>query len=178
MRAFVIRTFRPSKSEDGSQFDPKKVQDELITPALTATGYTGSTSDAISDSGSVPERMIQEIVNADLVIAEITVANPNVYYELGVRHALRPAGTILLRARSDGTSRVPFDVQGWSYVGYSDAVPAQALEELIRTIRTARAAGTIDSPVFRLFPDLRVETRGFDRIPDDLVEEIATLGVF
>jgi hypothetical protein len=96
MRAFVIRPFRKS---DSIGFDPDLVHRELIAPALAQTGYIGGTSAEISDSGSVPERMIQEIIDADLVIADITVHNANVFYELGVRHALRPTGTILIRAR-------------------------------------------------------------------------------
>ncbi len=98
----------------------------------------GGTSASIADSGSVPERMIREIIDADLVIADISMHNPNVYYEIGVRHALRPTGTVLIRARADDQyahEDVPFDVEGWSYVGYDRRDPGQKLAELVSTIR-------------------------------------------
>jgi hypothetical protein len=172
MRAFVVRPFRPHPNIG---LDPDTVDAELISPALALTGYEGGTSKIIADSGSVPERVIREIIDAELVIADITIHNPNVFYEIGMRHSLRPTGTILIRARtieSDTDPLVPFDIEGLSYVSYDRANPAAAVSELTDTIRASRTLESVDSPVYRLFPDLRVDASGWSRLPPGLTDEV------
>jgi hypothetical protein len=104
MRAFVIRPFG---KRDGIDFDA--VGTELIAPALAGTEYSGNTTEAINESGSIHEDMFLELLGAQLVVADISIHNANVFYELGIRHALRPRATILLRARSltGASARVP-----------------------------------------------------------------------
>ncbi len=61
---------------------------------------------------------------ADLVIADISIHNANVYYELGVRHALRDGHTILIRSRRD---EVPFDLKTDRYLEYAIDNPGPRL---------------------------------------------------
>jgi hypothetical protein len=172
MRAFVIRPFR--QKED---IDFAKVHRRLIGPALQESGYVGNTTEAIIEAGSIHEDMFLELVGAELVIADVSVHNANVFYELGIRHALRPRSTVLLRARAtadQATKRadVPFDIHGFRYCEYDSEQPEAALNGLVASIRQTAAAHRVDSPVYRLLPDLMVDADKLRRIPFDLAEQI------
>lgn len=77
----------------------------IIRPAIEGYQKDGSRvfdavrADFISKTGSINKTVIQHIYNADLVIADLTDLNPNVFYELGVRHA--PKWDHSRRARRD-----------------------------------------------------------------------------
>ena len=58
-------------------------------------------------TGNIIEDILDNLNRADLVIADLTDKNPNVFYELGVRHALRHA-TILISQRLED---IPFDLR-------------------------------------------------------------------
>jgi hypothetical protein len=66
--------------------------------------------------------MFQDLLMAELVVADLTVDNPNVWYEIGVRHALRTSGAVLTFALR---SRLPFDLNGQRMLHYTltDGVP-------------------------------------------------------
>ena len=78
----------------------------IIKPVATAVGYSVTRADQIADPGMIDRQILQHIVESDLVVADLTGHNPNVFYELAVRHMLaRP--TITLIAQKDS---LPFDV--------------------------------------------------------------------
>ncbi len=84
-RAFIVRPFG---TKGGIDFD--RVEGELIAPALEGLGITAHTTEEIARAGNIRTDMFERLLLADLVIADISIHNANVYYELGVRHALRP----------------------------------------------------------------------------------------
>ena len=176
MRAFVIRPFRAA---GGIDFD--RVHHELIAAALDETGFTGSTTEVIGESGIIPaESMFLELVDADLVLADISVHNANVFYELGIRHALRPLATVLLRGGAavdvDGVTlpraQIPFDIHGVRYFSYDPQAPGEDVAGLVAVIRDTAAARAVDSPVFRLLPDLVIDAARLHTVPNDLAEQI------
>jgi hypothetical protein len=79
----------------------------LIEPALPP-GWTAFRADELTRPGLIDQVYIERLLDADLVVADLTFANPNVYYELGIRQALSPRGTLLIAHR--GTYK-PFDVR-------------------------------------------------------------------
>jgi hypothetical protein len=89
MRAFVVRPF--GRRED---IDFDVVGRDLIAPALAGAEYSGNTTEEIAEAGSIHEDMFLELLGAQLVIADISIHNANVFYELGIRHALRPRATV------------------------------------------------------------------------------------
>src|ERR1700756_360900 len=93
MRAFIIRPFGVKK---GIDFD--RVERELIDPALTQLKISGRTTGEILEAGNIRTDMFQQLLIADLVIADISSNNANAFYELGIRHALRDRHTFLLRS--------------------------------------------------------------------------------
>ena len=83
--AFIVRPFGVKQGVD---FD--KVEAQLIQPALMQIGVEGGTTTEIVEQGNIREDMFRMLVGADLVIADVSIHNANVFYELGIRHALRP----------------------------------------------------------------------------------------
>jgi hypothetical protein len=93
MHAFIIRPFGTQKDID---FDG--VERQLISPALERLDITGRTTIEILKQANIHIDMFQRLLTADLVIADLSIHNANVFYELGIRHALRDKRTLLLLA--------------------------------------------------------------------------------
>lgn len=147
MLAFIVRPFG---LRSGIDFD--RVEKELIDPVLSDLGIEGRTTLPIARAGNIRTDMFERLLLADLVIADISIHNANVYYELGIRHGLRPRTTILIRARGDD---VPFDLQTDRYLEYAADDPGGAREKLADAIRQSHEADNADSPVFLLLPALK-----------------------
>src|SRR6476660_8288473 len=99
LRAFVIRPFGPKKDSAGREIDFDHVHATLIGPALGAAGLGGGTTGEIIEAGNIREDMFKLIIEADLVVCDITVHNANVFYELGIRHALRKKRSVLIKGQ-------------------------------------------------------------------------------
>lgn len=152
MRAFIIRPF---SAVDGIDFN--QVQRELILPALEKVGLVGATTEAIVEAGNIREDMFRELIEADVVIADVSVENANVYYELGIRHALRGRVTVMIRAKSVDT-RVPFDLATDRQIRYPYPEPGAGVNELAAALARSMKQERIDSPVLDLLPGVRVDT--------------------
>src|SRR5678816_2289430 len=116
MRVFVIRPFAEKEGIDFA-----RVERELIQPALARLGaqdiqVTGGTTEEINQAGNIREDMFRLLMVADLVIADVSIHNANVFYELGIRHALRPRHTFVIRSAT--THKYPFDLQTDRYLLY------------------------------------------------------------
>jgi hypothetical protein len=105
--AFVAMPFGSKPGRDGKPIDFNRVFAELIVPALEDAGLRVFRADQEIRAGDIRTDMFQELLLADLVLADLTIDNPNVWYELGVRHALRARGVILV---SGGGVPTAFDL--------------------------------------------------------------------
>jgi hypothetical protein len=130
-------------------------------------------ADEIERAGFIHERMIQSIADSDVAIVDITAANPNVYYELGIRHALRDRVTVLIRRK--GTQN-PFNIAGLSTIEYDETKPEPARESIGQYVRNGLLSGVRDSLVYAVMPGLRAG-RDSPAITDGDVEEYAIPGV-
>ena len=170
MRAFIIRPFG---TKNDINFDD--VEQKLIDPALNRLGITGRTTMEIRRQGNIRLDMFQRLLTANLVIADISIHNANVYYELGVRHALRGRHTFMIRARGAGlqTDEVPFDIKTDRYLTYDGVDPATSVDDLVEGLRQTTNSEAEDSPVFQMLPDLEEQDRArFLPIPRDYREEV------
>src|SRR5512145_3464740 len=105
---FVVMGFgKKTDFESGRTFDLDKSYRNLIKPAVEAAGYQCVRADEIVHSGLIDVPMYEQLLAADIVVADLSTANKNAFYELGVRHALRPYTTIVIA--EDGL-KPPFDV--------------------------------------------------------------------
>ncbi len=147
-RAFIVRPFG---TKSGIDFD--RVEAELIDPALKRLGINGRTTMEILRTGNIRTDMFQALLVADIVIADVSIHNANVFYELGLRHALRRAATVMIRGR-EGGDKVVFDLFTDRYITYDDKNPAASVDDLVRTLHATIHAGVTDSPVFNLLPDM------------------------
>ena len=129
VRPFGKRTIRPASGDAPYEVDFDRVQRELIAPAMEAAGIRGSTTEVIAAAGNIREDMFQMLAHADLVVADISVHNANVFYELGARHALRDKHTYLIRYATG--DEVPFDLKTDRYLAYPRAgVGSDAYKQL------------------------------------------------
>ena len=172
-RAFVIRPFGTKKDSAGREINFERMQAELIDPALKSTQFKGGTTGEIIDSGNIREDMFALIIEADLVVCDVTVHNANVFYELGIRHALRKKRTILVKG-TPSADDIPFDLLTDRYLEYEIDAPGtkkDALTEMITaTMKTDRPT---DSPVYKMLPSL-VETdpSSMNVVPLNFREEV------
>ncbi|MBV8737049.1 MAG: hypothetical protein JO007_07285 [Alphaproteobacteria bacterium] len=160
-RAFVVMPFGTKKASDGTVIDFDVVYEGLFAPAIAAAGLMPHRADADRRGGSIHLDMFQALLLAEFVVADLTLDNPNVWYEIGVRHALRAGGAVLTYALRD---RLPFDIAGQRMVRYSlekgrldhervepeRAALKGAIEATLGAWRGRRA-----SPVYQQLPNLR-----------------------
>lgn len=173
MRYFVIRGFGKKKDSSGRIIDFDRVDQELIAPALAQCGLVGGTTGQVVEAGSIHEDMFRLILQADLVICDITVHNANVFYELGVRHALRKKHTVLIKG-SPGADTTPFDIGGDRYTSYPLDSPRDGLGALVTAVQASIAGHrAADSPIFLMLPRLpEADVSSVALIPLDFVEEV------
>ncbi len=177
---FIVRPFgsrRPVLKKNAQNvlqtvyFDFDQVETDLIKPAMYALNLGGGTTGEIFAPGDIREDMFSELLKADIVIADITIHNANVFYELGIRHALRHKTTILIKC--PGYDDTPFDIIGYRYLSYDKEDPGAGKDKLIETIKEALdAKERKDSPVFNVLPNLEEqESEKFIALPDDFIKE-------
>jgi tetratricopeptide (TPR) repeat protein len=160
-RAFVVMPFGKKKAPDGIEIDFDAVYADLLAPAIAGAGLAPHRADADRRGGSIHLDMFQDLLLAEFVVADLTLDNPNVWYEIGVRHALRSGGTVLTYALRD---RLPFDIAGQRMQRYTlkngtldpDRVAAErnSLTEAVRATLDAWQ-GRRASPVYQQLPFLR-----------------------
>ena len=108
-RCFVIMGFgKKTDFETGRTLDLDRSYRNMIKPAVETAGLECTRADEIVHSGLIDVPMFEHLLNADVVIADLSTSNKNALYELGIRHALRPAATIIIC--EDGTRALPMDV--------------------------------------------------------------------
>lgn len=173
-RAFIVRPFNMKKDSSGKEVDFERTHQELIAPALEAAGLGGGTTGKIIDAGNIREDMFGLIIEADLVLCDITVHNANVFYELGIRHALRKKGTVLIKGAPVADS-TPFDILTDRYLEYNVDKPGEKKDELVDVIRATLASQReTDSPIFKMLPTLHeLDPAAVQVVPTDFTEEVA-----
>lgn len=135
--------------------------ENIIKPAIEGVKkgeeriFRSIRADFISESGSITRSVIEHIYRSDAVVADLTDLNPNVFYELGVRHALRK-GTILVAL--SGT-KIPFDLGDLKVVFYKDRVGGelQAIPQIQLFLKKILKNTPNDSPIFTTLPELSKE---------------------
>jgi hypothetical protein len=174
-RAFVVMPFDQKMSaRPGTVIDFNRVYNELLEPALTQAGYEVARADSERSAGDIRTDMFFELVTADLVVADVSIINANVFYELGIRHGVCPHGVFIIANNS--MARAAFDIAPDRIFKY-DATPfesptsckttpeAEELAKLVtasskiltRIFRDASAGDrqTTGSPVYSHLPGLK-----------------------
>ena len=87
--------------------DFDQIYNEAIKPAIEQCGLEPLRGDEESTGGIIHSAMFARLLLSEFVVADLTLANANVFYELGIRHAAKPFTTVPIFAN---TSALPFDV--------------------------------------------------------------------
>jgi tetratricopeptide (TPR) repeat protein len=170
--AFVVMPFGKKKGGDGSPYDFNAIYQSLIKPALVSAGFEPFRADESTASGDILTDMFQELLLADLVLADLSIDNANAFYELGVRHAFRKRGVVHVQA---GRAYMPFDVFNVRTLPYHitpEGIPDPKFLEndILAIARLARDTWASDrdavhSPIFNLLTGLDEPDRKALRTP-------------
>lgn len=157
---FVLMPFGTKQDENHRTINFDTVFTAIIEPAVTAAGMDCIRADAETVGGIIHKPMFERLWFCEFAVADLTTANANVFYELGVRHALRPFTTVLISAQG---SPLPFDLgpvrrahayhlddAGSPTMTHNDVA---ALTEQLRAVSSS-VKRSIDSPVYQLLAGL------------------------
>ncbi len=169
---FVLMPFGRKPGPGAASIDFDAVYLNLIAPAIREAGLDPLRADEEQVGGIIHKPMFERLILCEYAVADLTTANANVFYELGVRHGIKPWSTTLIFAESGGP--LPFDVgplRGLPYQLGPDGKPSRIDSDraaIVARLKAARECQT-DSPVFQLvdgFPDIqRLKTDLFrDRV--------------
>src|SRR5215510_4885533 len=138
------------------------IYQQVIRPAIGAAEMEPIRADEERTGGIIHKAMFERLLLCDFAIADLTCANANVFYELGVRHAVRPATTVVIFGRNH---TLPFDVQyvralpyelgaGNKFTDAEATALCDALTQKLRDVLARASTDTVaDSPVFQLVTD-------------------------
>src|SRR5262245_58521627 len=104
---FVLMPFGQKPDATGALIDFDAVYRDLIRPAILSASLEAIRADEELAGGIIHKPMFERLILCEYGIADLTTANANVFYELGVRHSVRPHTTIAIYSAN---SRLPFDV--------------------------------------------------------------------
>jgi hypothetical protein len=138
--------------------DLNRTYEDIIEPAVTESGLECIRADKIIHSKVIDQPMYDNLLEADLVVADLSTSNANAIYELGVRHALRPRATIVI---AEDKFAFPFDLNHVAIAKYVHMGKEIGFREVLRMrqllkdkITAALADPDPDSPVFLFLPKL------------------------
>jgi hypothetical protein len=143
----------------GRVLDLDKSYEYIIKPAAEDAGYECKRADEVMHSGVIDVPMYQQLLVADVVVADVSTYNCNAFYELGVRHALKPFTTITI---AEDNMIFPFDVNHLAIRKYRhlgegiDFGEVRRMQKALReAISIVGAQATCDSPVYTFLKDLQ-----------------------
>lgn len=149
---FVIMPFGGEDEERQKHF--LGVYQTILAAAADRAGYISKRSDLGGGPGNITGGIILDLLNADIVIADLTDGNANVLFELGIRHVFRKNGTVHV---VDSTRQIPFDIAQYRAIKYTAdlaSVP-DVINKIVDAIKQREEqAGLSDNPVHDTVPDL------------------------
>jgi hypothetical protein len=164
---FVIMGYgKKTDFKQNKSFDLDKTYRNIIKPAAQAAGFTCERADEVQHAGVIDVPMYERLLMADLVIADVSTANINAFFELGVRYALRPKTTIIIAEKN---FEIGFDMGHVVIRRYEHLGPGidydeveRVKEELTKACREIPQTQQIDSPVYTFLTDLVAPSRGLN----------------
>lgn len=152
-----------SKTRSCSKREWTNIFKEMIRPAVTGSRLSFTCERAKPRTGSFVRDILNELNTADVVIADLTDMNPNVYYELGVRHTLRNR-TILI---AQDMKYVPSDLQSYWVVAYKKGLSGledfkQRIREILREM--IKNPEKPDSPVFDFLTEKNISLLSQEKV--------------
>ena len=153
----------------------------LIKPAIETFGseFELIRADQITDPGSITEQVITAVIDADLVIADLSEHNPNAFYELGIRHAVQKPVIHVIGVNDE----IPFDTKDYRTIRFNplSIEGMQAVQNDLRAqIKAIFQDGyKVSNPITLALgtKDVRLSGDPKDKIVSDLAEEVRSLSL-
>lgn len=141
---FYITPIGSEKSDERDKMEALK--ENIISPVLETFGLKLVVAHTIDESGSITDQIFERIVHSKLVIVDITGLNPNVMYELAVRHSFGKPCVVIC----NNNTRLPFDLLSERTIFFSDSIKGagELKSELNKKIKSALEDNS-DNPVLR-----------------------------
>ena len=158
---FVVMPFGKKPDSGGSIINFDSVYEKVISPAVQKAGLEPIRADEEKVGGIIHKPMFERLILCDFAVADLSTANANVFYELGIRHAVRPWSTILIYA--DGGTQLPFDLSPMRAIPYKlgatgDLDDNDSVKNLLtERLQQAQQDRAKDSPIFQMiegFPEI------------------------
>jgi hypothetical protein len=148
---------------------------EIIQPAVAELGFRVERADHDKSPGIVTDTIMSKVLDADLVVADLTGLNPNVMYEVALRHAVnRPVVQMIEQG-----NKLPFDIQGVNTIFFQATLEGR--QEAVAHLKSAAAIAvkdtSIGNPVLRAFQfkALRTSDLPASKLLADALEEMRAL---
>lgn len=151
---FILMPFGKKKDDNGKTIDFDKIYNDFIKAAIENAGLEPIRADEEQMGGIIHKPMYERLILCEYAVADLSTANANVFYELGIRHAIRPHSTISIFT-SDTT--LPFDISFLRSLPYDrephnlESLKKQLTEKLL----FAQKEPHTDSPLFQLIDGLK-----------------------
>jgi hypothetical protein len=154
-KCFVVMPFGIKSRNDGTDrtYNFDKVYRVIIQRAIMNVGMQPIRADETEGSRVVHADMFKDLRDRPVVLVDLSLLNPNVLYELGIRHVMSPTGTVLM-ANEETVKKLPFDIALSRTIAYRYDGEFLDWDEVERVIPQLQAAieearrGTPDSPVY------------------------------
>jgi tetratricopeptide (TPR) repeat protein len=155
---FVSIPFGVKVDASGHSHDFDALYHQVLRPAVEEIGIDCRRLDDFAPGTLWHKTLFSGVVGSDILIADLTTGNPNVLYELGIRHALRRARTILISAGEMPPGNLSYlhvllyAIDAGGNIANAETFRAQLQEAIQATERST----VTDSPLYEFFPDLEV----------------------
>ncbi|WP_410765796.1 hypothetical protein [Haloferax sp. DFSO60] len=169
---FVICPIGDEGSE--TRDDADKLMEYIINKAVEEFGYTTNRADEMPEPGNITTQIIEKVIESELVIADLTDHNPNVFYELALRHATGKPFIQLI----DSSQSIPFDISEVRTIHYDfDVRDADRASEKIKAQIEAieQDDSEIENPISRA-ADMKSWRESDDPVEKSLVEILERIG--
>lgn len=152
--------------DDGSEL--RKHSDlfleHLVEPALSELGLTVIRADRVGKAGMITRRVLEYVIRSRLVVADLSFHNPNVFYELSLRHTCGLPAIQIIRARD----KIPFDLKDFDTIPIDDSDIYTMIPKLevyrsqiaSQTRSVTQDDATSDNPILTYFPGIEVTLPG------------------
>ncbi len=134
---FVVMPFGKKPLPDGRTYDFDKVYRVIVTRAVQEAGMRPLRADETVGSRLIHSDMFKDLRDRLVVLADLSLENPNVFYELGIRHVMAPSGTVLMCRKG---TELPFDVRLSRVIFYKfnrEDLDWEEVEEAVKTLKLA-----------------------------------------
>lgn len=124
-KCFIIMPFSSPAGYDENHFS--RVYDYIIRPACEKAGFEPVIAKDTAKTNLIALEILKHIVEYDMALCDISSRNPNVFYELGLRHAFNKK-TVLIK---DKRTETPFDIASLRYTEYSETLRVDEVQKTV-----------------------------------------------